>query len=73
MNCLTLIFEDLTSFKTSITVNQSKRCHIAEDLNLQEPKASFTNFESLAGGGLRSAGVVLYFYRENREINSCSS
>jgi hypothetical protein len=73
MNCLTLILEDLTSFKTPITGNQSKRCNIAEDLKLQELKAPFTTFESLAGGGLRSTGVALYFYRENCEINSFSS
>jgi len=42
MNCLTLILESFGSFKTSITVNQSKRCNIAEDLNLQELKATFT-------------------------------
>ena len=34
MNFLIPILEDLTSFTTSVTVNQSKRCNIAEDLNL---------------------------------------
>jgi hypothetical protein len=45
-------WEDLESFTTSVSVNQSKRCNIREDLNIQELEAPFTATESLACGGV---------------------